>query len=273
MSLAKYLLIPQLVLYGLRAPRDQAQAWERYWSGVHRTGPDGEVFWDGANQAELAAVLTRLTAHADPGLPLVDLGCGHGRQARALAALSPRVLGLDRSASAIERARAETADEFASRPSPGTVPEFRVADAAEPGLGERLHEELGDANVHIRGMLHVVPAQQQPDVVRNLAAILGRGGVAYVSETDVSGDPLETLRAQGMTLTSIPDPLRRLVAAGVRPPRHFGHDQVAEYFPSERWQVLDQGPVMMYGVPLQPGAPMNEIPGYFAMLRAAAGQG
>jgi hypothetical protein len=41
MSLRKYLLIPQLSLYARRAPRDQGQAWEHYWSSVRRTGTDG----------------------------------------------------------------------------------------------------------------------------------------------------------------------------------------------------------------------------------------
>jgi SAM-dependent methyltransferase len=263
MSWRKYLLIPQLTLYSVRAPRDQAAAWERFWSGVRRTGLAGEVLWDAASEEELARVVDRLRQVADPGLPLVDLGCGNGRQALALRGLAPRVLGLDRSASAVDRAREEAR---ALGEDTSTV-EFRVADIAAPGLGQRLHDELGDANVHVRGVLHVVPPTRRPDVVRTIEALLGGRGTAYVSETDQAGDPLETLERQGATATALPAPVRRLIAAGVRPPTHFGSAQVAEHFPPERFRVLSQGPVTMYGIPLRPGGPVHEIPGYHAVVR------
>src|SRR3954452_20138455 len=135
-SLRKYLLIPQLSLYALRAPRDPGQAWERYWSSVRRTGPDGEVLWDADQPEETAAVLAQFRAHADLSLPLVDLGCGNGRQARALTELFDPVLGVDASASAIERAQRETAEAAGSVDSAkARNVQFRIADLAEPGWG------------------------------------------------------------------------------------------------------------------------------------------
>jgi SAM-dependent methyltransferase len=269
MSWRKYLLIPQLSLYAIRAPRQQARAWQRYWSSVRRTGADGEVLWDADQPAEVAAVAEQLRDRADLSLPLVDLGCGNGRQARALAPLVPRVLGIDVSAAAIERARRESAD-GPSRPDGGEL-EFRVADLAEPGLGEKLAAELGEVNVHIRGVLHVVDPQGRAEVVRTVAALLGRRGVAYVCESDLPGDPLEYLLFQGVTATSMPDVVRRLIAAGVRAPSHFGPAQVAEYFPGADWQVLADGPTVMHGVPLRPGEPLQRIPSYFAVLTRRQG--
>jgi SAM-dependent methyltransferase len=106
----KYLLIPQLSLYALAAPRNQARAWERYWSGVRSTGAAGEVLWDADQLVEAETVAEQLRVHADLTLPMVDLGCGNGRQSRALTLLSSRVLGIDASAAAIARARLEAAD-------------------------------------------------------------------------------------------------------------------------------------------------------------------
>jgi SAM-dependent methyltransferase len=260
MTWRKYLLIPQLSMYAMTAPRRQDRAWERYWSTVARTGVSGEVLWDAEVPDEIDAVVQRLRARAELSLPLVDLGCGNGRQARALTSLAPRVIGLDASVSAIERARAETPD--------GTV-EYRVADATQPDLGARLATELGAVNVHIRGMLHVVDPTDRARVVSNLSAMLGERGTAYVSETDVSGDPLEHLLYQGATATSMPDVLRRCVAAGVRAPSQFGPAQVAEYFPAPDWRILDSGPTVMYGVPLRPGDGLQRIPSYFAILKPA----
>jgi hypothetical protein len=106
--------------------------------------------------------------------------------------------------------------------------EFRVADAAQPGLGERLVAEFGEVNVHIRGVLHILDPAARPAVVGNLATLLGECGTAYVCETNVAGDRLEYLLMQGATPTRMPEVLRRCVAAGIRAPSHFGSAELSE---------------------------------------------
>jgi SAM-dependent methyltransferase len=251
----KYLLIPLLTRYAMTAPRDQRRAWDRYWSSVRRTGAGGEVLWDAGQPAEVDSALARFRAHADPSLPAVDLGCGNGRQARALTEVAPRVVGVDRAAAAVERAEREA-----------PAVEFRVADITDPAFGPALHRELGDVNVHARGVLHVVDADRRAAVVANLAALAGARGTVFVCETDVAGDPLDYLLRLGATPTHLPPVMRRLIAAGVRAPSHFGAEQIAEYFPPP-WRVVDAGPAVMYGVPLRPGEPLQEIPSYQAVLR------
>jgi SAM-dependent methyltransferase len=258
MGWRKYLLIPQLTWYAIRAPRNQRRAWEGYWSRTRATGPAGDVLWDAGQPEEADAVAARLRAHADPTLPLVDIGCGNGRQARALTGFASRVVGIDASAAAIGWARQESDDANL---------EFRVADVTDDDLGRRLRAELGEANVHIRGVLHIVAPADRPTAVRNLAELLGPRGTAYISETDAPGHPLDYLVMQGATPTSMPEVLRRCVAAGIRPPRHFGERELAEYFPADAWEVLERGPTTMYGLPTRPGAPVQRIPSYFAVLR------
>jgi SAM-dependent methyltransferase len=261
----KYLLIPLLTRYAITAPRDQRRAWDRYWSSVRRTGAGGEVLWDAEQPAEMEGVLARFRAHADRSLPAVDLGCGNGRQARALTQVASRVIGVDRSPAAVERAGVEEPDVGRAHAEAPDV-EFRVADITDPAFGPALHAELGDVNVHVRGVLHVVDADRRPAVIANLAALAGTRGTVFVCETDVAGDPLDYLLRQGATPTRLPPVMRRLIAAGVRAPSHFGAEQVAEHFPPP-WRVVDAGPAVMYGVPLQPGGPVQEIPGYQAVLR------
>ena len=266
MKVRKYLLLPRLLLLAVRAPRDQRLAWDRYWSEVTRTGFDGEVLWDAGDETELTESVTRLYEHADPDLPIVDLGCGNGRQARAFTRSAPRVLGLDRSAAAVNRARLEAAE--SPPPGPASL-EFQVADVAEPGMGKRVHEQMGAANVHVRGVLHVVDAPDRPTVVDNLKAMLGDRGTAYVCETNLPGDPLDYLMFQGATPTSMPVAVHRLVASGLRPPSHFGPAELARYFPAaDGWQLLAHGPTTLHGIPLRQGEGSQHIPGYFAVLRA-----
>jgi SAM-dependent methyltransferase len=265
MAWRKYLLIPRLALASLGAPRDQVRAWDRFWRGVRRTGADGDVLWDVEHGEETALTAQRLRAHADLTLPMVDLGCGSGRRAALLTELGPRVVGVDASAAAIARAR----DDFGSRAGV----EFRVADAADPATGPALAAELGDANVYVRGVLHVVPPAARPVVVRNIAHLLGRRGTLYLCETNAPGDPLDYLLTQGVTPTRMPTMVHRLVAAGISAPSHFGPAEVAEYFPRSQWQVLDEGPTHMYGLPVRPGDAVQRIPSYFAVLRAIPEKG
>jgi SAM-dependent methyltransferase len=258
-ALRKYLLLPLVLRTSWRAPRDQREAWERYWSEIGSTGPQGQVLWDAGVRDELDATVGRLRFHGDMRLPVVDLGCGNGRQARQLAAYAPRVIGLDASESAVKRAT-EEAD---------GVPnvEFRVADIAEPGFGARLRLELGDANVHLRGVLHQVDPAHRAAVVANAAALVGRRGVVHLCETAEDGDPLDFLAMQGATPRAMPDVVRRLVAAGVRPPRSFGAAELARCFPDHEWRVLVSGPAPMYGVPLAEGGELQKLSGHVAVLR------
>src|SRR5579862_7218933 len=108
MALRKLLILPQLIYYGVRAPRDQGRAWDRFWSGIRRTGPSGEVLWDTEDRREIDGVLAHMRAHLDLALPLLDLGCGNGRLSRLFATDFPRVLGVDVSGHAIEIARQES---------------------------------------------------------------------------------------------------------------------------------------------------------------------
>jgi hypothetical protein len=88
---------------------------------------------------------------------------------------APRMLGLDRSAAAVDRARLEAAE---SPPlGPGSL-QFRVADTTAPGIGEQLYAEIGEVNVHVRGVLHVVDPPDRPTVVASLQAMLGDRGTA-----------------------------------------------------------------------------------------------
>jgi SAM-dependent methyltransferase len=258
MSWQKFLIVPQLIWYALRAPRDQGKAWDRFWRDVRRTGAGGDVLWDVDDARELAAAVERLRPHADFMLPVVDVGCGNGRHTRALAASFPRAVGVDVSSHAIERAREE------SKGLPSVS--HRSLDASEPGAGKRLAAELGECNVYMRGVLHVLDPGRRAAAVQNLADLLGEAGVLYLSETNIEGDPLDHLVMQGATPTSMPEPLRRCIAAGIAPPSHFGEAEVKAYFPADRWEVLASGATTMDTLPLTK-TEIETLPSYFAVVR------
>ena len=132
------------------ADQDLSAAWERWWSGIGRT--PGEIVWD-ADPGDLEADLGHFAGWFGQALPVVDVGCGDGRQTRFLARHFPHVAGVDVSAAAIGRARAVD--------NPPNVC-YQVLDARDPAGAARLHGELGDANVYIRGVLQALPPPAGP---------------------------------------------------------------------------------------------------------------
>lgn len=160
------------------------EAWEGFW----REAPDepGAVFWD-AEPALTARVHLPLFQPLlkEPGLPLVDLGCGNGTQTRYLAAHFPHVIGADLSAAAIGHARhADPAGEAA----------YRVLNGAEKTETETLRAELGDANVYMRGVLHQCEPDDRQPLVDGIATLVGeRGRVFLVELAEAAGAVLKGL--------------------------------------------------------------------------------
>lgn len=155
-------------------------AWESFW----REAPDGQgkVFWDA--EPTLAAVrhLALFEPHLpDPGLPMVDLGCGNGTQTRFLADRFPRVVGVDLSAAALDHARRADAASQAT---------YRQLDAVDQDAVRDLHTELGDVNVYVRGVLHQCEADDRQPLADCVAVLVGDRGRAFLTEPSEAAGPL-----------------------------------------------------------------------------------
>ncbi|MBT2534075.1 class I SAM-dependent methyltransferase [Arthrobacter sp. ISL-48] len=251
-------MLPKLIRLSRLAPKDRQVAWERYWAGITTTGPLGEVLWDSGNDHELLGYREALQRHLDPGLPVVDIGCGHGSYTRGLAAFFPQALGVDVSEHAVERARSESADtENVS---------YLVRDMTAPGAGHGLAGST-DANVFIRGVLHVLEPADQAAVVNNLRDIVGTRGTVFLAETNFQGTPLEYVTHLGATPRDIPAPLERAIRE-LPMPGHFGPLELSRVMPPEAWELLEDGPATIETNPMTGVAGASLIPGYFAVLRA-----
>ncbi|MBK3633236.1 class I SAM-dependent methyltransferase [Streptomyces asoensis] len=163
------------------------EAWEGFWREAPRE--PGGVFWDADPKVTAALHLALFEPHlADPGLTLLDLGCGNGTQTRYFADRFPRVVGADLSAAALDHAR---------RADPAGQAAYRLLDAADRGAAETLHAELGDANVYMRGVLHQCePADRQP-LADALAALVGERGRVFLVELSQGARPVLGALAQG----------------------------------------------------------------------------
>lgn len=260
-ALRKYLMISRLISLSRSAPKSRIVAWDRYWAGIDRTGVQGDVLWDAGNDHELDGYRTILQRHLDPGLPLVDIGCGHGSFARALAPFFPHVLGVDVSAHAVARAKGESAGmENVS---------YLACDMTAPGAGAGLMGPT-DANVFIRGVFHVLNRADQRSLVHNLREIVGTRGTVFLAETNFQGNPVEYVTHLGATTRAIPAPLERAIR-GLPMPGHFGPAERAKVFPPEDWELVEDGPATIETNPMTGMAGANLIPGYIAVLRTRPG--
>ena len=141
--------------------------WETYWKEINKTGVNGQVFWD--TDAEQASM-------EDLHLPIVDLGWGTGRQTRFLAQHFKKVVGVDVSPSAIQLAKSETLHEKNI--------EYRVFDGVDTESAKALHDEFGETNIYMRGVLHMIKRHDRPNFIHSLEILLGEKGVLYQIELD-----------------------------------------------------------------------------------------
>jgi SAM-dependent methyltransferase len=258
-SWQKYLLIPKLMWYGVRASRNSLTSWDGFWASVQGTGPDGDVLWDAGSESELKGTLAQLLPRLDSRLPIIDVGCGNGRYTRSLAPYFSQAIGIDLSPRAIDRAREESRDV--------ANVSYRVLDVSRPGVGRALAAELDDANVFVRGVLHVLPPKDRLVMVENLRNMLGQRGTLYLVETALKGDPLDHLEYQGATRGSIPGPLLKCIVNGVRPPEHFDESQYHKYLTDDQWETLACGPTILHTLPMHNKTGIDELPSFFAIAR------
>jgi trans-aconitate methyltransferase len=132
-------------------------SWERFWSTS--TGAPGEIFWD-ANPAYAAQQdLALFQGYTDPQLPIIDLGCGNGTQTRFLADHFATVMGAEISPAAVDIARTTNAAVNIS---------YRVLDVLCLDAAETLHEEIGDANLYMRAVLHQLSPTDHATAIQSI---------------------------------------------------------------------------------------------------------
>lgn len=210
----------------MTAPMHHADAWESFWRAAPTTA--GSVLWDASAQFTAALHLPLLAAHTSGGVPLVDVGCGNGTQTRFLAGRYGRVVGVDVSGEAVSRALS----------GPGTAAEFRSLDAAEPGPVQRLHAELGDSDVYLRGVLHQCTPQDRVRMARSVATLAGTAGRALVVEP---AEGAKHVLAELMARPEGPPPELTAVFRHGIAPMEMADDEVPALFTEAGLHILASG--------------------------------
>lgn len=151
-----------------------------FFDSIYRETPPWET---GAAQPGMMALLDE---HPPAG-PVLDVGCGSGDLAIAVAQRGVQTLGIDVVEAAIEQARAKAE---AEPPEVARRLEFQVADALRPSLLRRQFGAVVDS-----GFFHLFEQDQRDRLAEELAATLVPGGryylLAFATEFDIPNTPLK----------------------------------------------------------------------------------
>ncbi len=260
-------LISNVLFFRLKwgNPGEVDRHWENYWKTIQSTGRGGQVLWDNEPERASAEDLPRFRPHIlDPTLPLLDFGCGNGRQTRYLARQFGRVIGTDVSPSAVAKARQETPPELKI--------EYRVLNGLKPEDARAFHDEFGDVNIYMRTVLHVLQDDDKPRFAESLAVLLGERGTLYQIELSLCAlDYFRTL--PGNSPSGLPHHVHDVIKTGAT---SVGFDPIQRprVYPDSQWEVVDHGDdVTIKTVPLYHGDEGRVPANYFILRTRRNGNG
>lgn len=203
-------------------------AWESYWR-LAGTSPAMPVPWQFGTAEDMAPYLPLLLDGFDPRLPLVDAGCGNGGLTEHLTEHFQLVIGTDVAAAAVDKART-------GPPNPRV--RYEQLDSTELGSVQALHERIGDANVHLRGVLHAMAPDRWPDALRGLAVLAGRRGRVF--DVELSEGFTEVLAEVADRFGEWPEAIREGATTGLWPAELPGCELTALYR-RHGWRLLEAG--------------------------------
>jgi hypothetical protein len=233
--------------------------WEQYWSSI-RESPT-KVFWN-ADPAEAAQDVAIFEDYFLPALPLVDVGCGNGTHTRALAAHLPltNIIATDVAPAAIRDVPHVSVSQIC----------YRTLDLLRPDEAATLHQEISDANVHIRGVLHQLPPAHRKTAVASIAQLLGGSGTLYLKELSLAADAyLTDLLDRFGPVGGLERSMGVLHRVGI----HWGsftESDIATLFPSDRFTLLTKGDACIQTTNRLPTGQIITIPASYAVLRPKA---
>jgi SAM-dependent methyltransferase len=236
----------------MTSPNRYLTSWEKFWSTT--TGAPGQIFWDADPAHAAQQDLTLFKGHADPQLPLIDLGCGNGTQTRFLAGHFAQVIGTEIAPAAVE---------LAERTNGAANVTYRVLDMLRPDDAEALHKEIGDANLYMRAVLHQLSPSDHATAVQSIERLLGKKGILYLVELSAAAEPFfEKLIAE----YGMPPGLGRVFQHQITPGL-LHEDNMESVFPSDRYTRLGTGPSHIRTVHSLPTGEVVKVPAFYAILR------
>ncbi|WP_219636149.1 class I SAM-dependent methyltransferase [Streptomyces sp. AJS327] len=227
--------------------------WDRFWTDLSDT--PGTSPWDVDPTYVAQAHLHLFGSVLDPSLPVVDVGCGDGAQTAAIAQRFDRVLGVDVSPQALERAREQHS-------GPGV--QYERLDLLHPEQAAALHDRIGDAGLYVRTVLHAFTPDELKLAVASLAHLAGDTGGAFFYElAPESGDFIRgQLENNGVPAEKFGFVFERVPLPQSRPEGTLQRELAAAGF-----DIVSTAPIDYQGTVSDGGRAVN-VPAFFVVARA-----
>lgn len=187
-------------------------------------------------------------------LTCLDVGCGTGEQSRFLAHHYAQVVGLEVS---------ETALEIARQNDDTNKLYFRHFDICDKVNAAALHQEFGDCNLYIRGVLHQIKEEDRENMRASLQILAGKKGRIFINE--VGSNIRDYLDNLGTRFSALPAQMRMVLLANLAP-LGLSQELLIEWFPQASFTILDSGQsALSTNLQLTDGT-LLKIPSIYAVL-------
>ena len=202
--------------------------WDQYYHMTYLVRKQ-KALWDVSPEQAVASDQKIFDPHFDRALKVLDLGCGTGGQSEYLSAHYDEVLGVDVSANAVALAREQVEKSNVSFDALDITQALEAFDIARLG---------GPFNIYMRGVLHQIKEKDIPTFQDNLSKLLGESGTLYAVEV---GDSIRDHFSQAKGgFSKLPTRLRQVFISNL-PPKGLSLTNIPDYFPAERFDVLQCG--------------------------------
>ena len=202
--------------------------WNSFYINTYLKG-NKQALWDVPVERAIANDYALFSETLDPQLPIIDIGCGTGRQTQYLSQHFPFVLGTDVSSEAIKIAQEISI--------PGRLA-FEVLDGTDTDAAKRIADKIGPANVYLRGVMHQILDDDLQNFQESLLLLLG--GKGHLFSIEVGDKIREHFTQPDKRFSDLPTRLKQVFISNL-PPKGLSLENLSTFFPEALFKVLDVG--------------------------------
>lgn len=231
---------------------DYAKKWDQQYFQDYYANKEKSL-WDVENSRSIGKDYLVVKDLVNRDLPILDIGCGVGKEVDFLSQYFPKAIGLDISKYAIRLARS-----LVKAPNV----EFLCGDITDRAFAMIIRERFGPLNIYMRGVLHQIEDMDMRGFIGALTLLCGQEGKLVFNE--VSSGIRNYLQKKEPNFQDLPKRMQQVFVSDL-PPKGVSRDSIESDF-SQNWNIdLLQPSYLATNICFTNGDPI-QIPSYLAIL-------